>query len=159
LDGHGLVKLAYFLESYPNGRAMVDAVLDAIEENPSLPPDYLARIIASLKEPPERKEPANDKSERMSSSQRRARYAELVSRDGQKCSDCGCGEQTIWRRQGVWSNEFGRYTKVHPTSNLEVDHKQPLWAGGNNDIENLWLLCIDCHKRKTAAEASQRRRA
>jgi hypothetical protein len=138
---------------------MVNAVLDAVEENPSLPPDYFARVVASLEEPHERKEPANDRSGRMSSAKRRSRYAELVVRDGQRCCECGCAEQTIWRRQGVWDGDFGKYTKVHPTSNLEVDHREPLWAGGNNDVENLWLLCIDCHKRKTATEASQRRRA
>jgi 5-methylcytosine-specific restriction endonuclease McrA len=61
---------------------------------------------------------------------------------------------------GRWGSiETGHYTKVHPTSNLEVDHRLPLSYGGNNEISNLWLLCIDCHKAKTTAERSARLKA
>jgi hypothetical protein len=35
---------------------------------------------------------------------------------------------------------------------IELDHIIPLWAGGSNYHENLQLLCIDCHKRKTGIE-------
>lgn len=101
----------------------------------------------------------NDRTPRLSSEQRRARYAALTERGGPICSDCGCGEETIWRRMGVNGGPGEQYTRVHPTTNLEVDHRTPLWAGGDNALSNLWLLCIDCHKRKTAAEAGQRRRA
>ncbi|WP_250483291.1 HNH endonuclease [Caballeronia sp. GaOx3] len=37
-----------------------------------------------------------------------------------------------------------------------VDHRVPLEAGGSNDDANLQLLCVDCHARKTAAEAAER---
>ncbi|KOR22809.1 HNH endonuclease [Burkholderia cenocepacia] len=40
----------------------------------------------------------------------------------------------------------------------EVDHEVPLEQGGSNDDSNLQLLCDDCHKAKTAAEASARAR-
>jgi HNH endonuclease len=103
---------------------------------------------------------ANDTIARLSSSQRRDAYLKLVERDGERCCDCGCQAQIIWRDMGIWNADDGSaYTKVWPTSNLEVDHKQPLWAGGDNNLINLWLLCVDCHKRKTALEARERRRA
>ncbi|MFP3564704.1 HNH endonuclease [Paraburkholderia sp. SIMBA_030] len=38
----------------------------------------------------------------------------------------------------------------------QVDHDVPLEQGGSNDDENLNLLCDDCHKAKTAQEASAR---
>lgn len=38
----------------------------------------------------------------------------------------------------------------------QVDHDVPLEQGGSNDDSNLNLLCDDCHKAKTAAEARVR---
>ena len=38
----------------------------------------------------------------------------------------------------------------------EVDHKRPLSEGGSDDDSNLWLLCVECHKAKTQAEAKHR---
>jgi 5-methylcytosine-specific restriction protein A len=57
----------------------------------------------------------------------------ILSRDGFKCQCCG--------RIGA---------------NHEVDHRTPLEQGGSNDDSNLWLLCHDCHARKTADEAKER---
>ncbi|WP_198387586.1 HNH endonuclease [Burkholderia ubonensis] len=34
----------------------------------------------------------------------------------------------------------------------EVDHIISLENGGTNDDENMQLLCIDCHKKKTATD-------
>lgn len=34
----------------------------------------------------------------------------------------------------------------------EVDHRIALDERGSNDDSNLWLLCIDCHKDKTAKD-------
>ena len=31
----------------------------------------------------------------------------------------------------------------------EIDHKIPLYKGGNNEIENLAALCRNCHGKKT----------
>jgi hypothetical protein len=31
----------------------------------------------------------------------------------------------------------------------EIDHKIPLYKGGNNDINNLQALCRNCHGKKT----------
>lgn len=38
----------------------------------------------------------------------------------------------------------------------EVDHVVPLEQGGSNDMSNLSLLCVECHKAKTASEATRR---
>lgn len=95
---------------------------------------------------------------------RRQSFSRLVERDGARCSECRTPDRTIWRQMGTWSGErWGsdpweayRYTKIHPTSVLEVDHRLALRDGGTNDIDNLHLLCRDCHKAKTAREQSQR---
>ena len=34
-------------------------------------------------------------------------------------------------------------------STYEIDHKIPLYKGGNNEIENLEALCRNCHGKKT----------
>lgn len=41
---------------------------------------------------------------------------------------------------------------------MEVDHRKPIWDGGMNALENLQVLCVDCHKEKTRQEAKERRR-
>lgn len=41
----------------------------------------------------------------------------------------------------------------------QVDHKVPKFEGGGDDDNNLQAICLDCHKRKTAAEALRARRA
>jgi 5-methylcytosine-specific restriction endonuclease McrA len=95
---------------------------------------------------------------------RRKMFSALVARDGAVCAECRAPDRIIWRQMGVWAgDQWGsdpwerfRYTKVHPTSILEVDHKKPLSEGGANDLDNLWLLCGDCHKRKTSSEHSKR---
>lgn len=37
-------------------------------------------------------------------------------------------------------------------ANYEVDHIIPLYLAGDNTIENLQLLCPDCHRTKTAED-------
>lgn len=53
-----------------------------------------------------------------------------------------------------------KYIGAHfpaPESHLEVDHITPVSEGGHPfDPANLQTLCRDCHKRKTALEASER---
>jgi 5-methylcytosine-specific restriction protein A len=39
----------------------------------------------------------------------------------------------------------------------EVDHVVPLAIGGPDTDDNLQALCIDCHRRKSAAERGVRR--
>lgn len=91
-------------------------------------------------------------------------FAKVAERDGLVCAKCGVFEKKEWRAMGVWNGDDwpedevfrNRRTKVHLCSNLEVDHREPLWAGGSNDLTNLWLLCRPCHKTKTSLEQSKR---
>lgn len=39
---------------------------------------------------------------------------------------------------------------------FEVDHRLALRKGGTNDRDNLWALCSECHKLKTARENERR---
>ncbi|MFM9926909.1 HNH endonuclease [Variovorax sp. H27-G14] len=41
----------------------------------------------------------------------------------------------------------------------EVDHRIPLWAGGQDDESNYQSLCIEHHKAKTARESKDRARS
>lgn len=41
---------------------------------------------------------------------------------------------------------------------LNVDHRVPLADGGRDIDSNVWLLCVACHKDKTAKEATDRSR-
>lgn len=40
--------------------------------------------------------------------------------------------------------------------NLEVDHVIPVVLGGSDSLENLQVLCHDCHKKKTSSELKYR---
>ena len=45
---------------------------------------------------------------------------------------------------------------VYPSNYLRVDHVLPLSDGGVDGLGNLQLLCVDCHRLKTSAEATAR---
>lgn len=99
------------------------------------------------------------KHNRKGSSWRKAMWKHVSERDGLHCQECGQKDKIIWRQQGYCSaSEFADwpFTLVYNTSNLELDHRQPLSEGGTNDADNLWLLCRDCHKAKTSSERSAR---
>ena len=36
------------------------------------------------------------------------------------------------------------------TPGAEMDHIQPLFMGGSNDDDNLQMLCVECHRKKSA---------
>jgi hypothetical protein len=38
----------------------------------------------------------------------------------------------------------------------EIEHPDPLWAGGSDDDERLYPVHLKCHAPKTAVEAGQR---
>lgn len=84
-------------------------------------------------------------------------FRQLVVRDGGACRQCGEPDRTIWRNGGVYSSSVDipgstRHTRVFPCSNLNVEHVVALSDGGSNALNNLQLLCVDCHKKKTAGE-------
>lgn len=69
-----------------------------------------------------------------------------------------------------WMTRRERWLMAHPlccmcqaedkvVQGQEVDHVNPLWAGGKDDDTNYQTLCIDHHKAKTAREARDRARA
>lgn len=37
---------------------------------------------------------------------------------------------------------------------FDIDHINPLFLGGNNDLENLQAICVNCHAEKTRNERS-----
>lgn len=116
------------------------------------PPDLIEEVVDTLGlRKPEREA-------RKGQSWRSRRFAQLCERDGAHCQDCGCHHRTIWRKAGVANAPVDGFifSRVNCSSNLEVDHRTPLSEGGSNVLDNLWLLCIDCHKRKTIAERSAR---
>jgi hypothetical protein len=101
-----------------------------------------------------------------------AQYKHLKERDGEDCWECK-GRPLVWSRDtpctrwrdptGVY---VGQYTPVWwGKADLEVEHTVPLWSVAHlPDDErrpyfgptNLRLMCVPCHKRKSAKEAKQR---
>lgn len=76
-------------------------------------------------------------------------------------SDAWLAASHAWSRE----NPNNRYTMVERRTALELDHRYPLWAVQHLDPDrrrpfygprNLWLLCPEHHKAKTAREAALR---
>lgn len=97
----------------------------------------------------------------MSSSKRASLFKNVWLTQMGKCERCGIAERFIWRKGGLSGAylDGGLQQIVWRTSNLELDHIEPLHRGGSNEPENLQLLCIECHKVKSARERSERARA
>ncbi|MDH3026827.1 HNH endonuclease signature motif containing protein [Gordonia alkanivorans] len=58
--------------------------------------------------------------------------AQVIIRDGNRCANCGANGDT---------------------TRLECDHVTNVKRGGDDSLANTQLLCVDCHRTKTAAEA------
>ena len=58
-----------------------------------------------------------------------ARRVRIITRDGGKCRKC--------------PNADGPFI---------IDHISPLWISGDDSDGNLWTLCADCNKPKTARD-------
>lgn len=89
--------------------------------------------------------------------------AHLVDLHGRECWSCGARWQP-GPRPPAWHHECGPPEPV-PVA-LEVDHVRPLWSLADEERGqprwwlpyNLQVLCAECHKAKTAAEAAERAR-
>lgn len=64
---------------------------------------------------------------------------DILQRDGFKCCICGRGAA-----DGV---------------RLEVDHKYPKSKGGTDNLSNLWTLCFQCNRGKSAKQLHKTERA
>ena len=61
-----------------------------------------------------------------------------------------------------WKKVKKQFIKIAPkycfecfdTGELEVDHVKPLHKGGENVVDNLQYLCLDCHEKKTKSDHS-----
>lgn len=61
----------------------------------------------------------------------------------------------------VWSKALAKCASCDRTCDYDswhMDHVIPLWRGGDDLESNMQVLCIPCHKVKTAAEATERAR-
>lgn len=59
-------------------------------------------------------------------------------------TDWNSRKRAVRRRDGPGCGMCGRRDRPQ-----DCDHKIPRWAGGSDDISNLWFLCHDpCHKEK-----------
>jgi hypothetical protein len=56
---------------------------------------------------------------------------------------------TLWTAQGRQCNVCG----CKNTTTMNVDHVAPLFMGGPDELENLQIICANCHAQKTTIEA------
>ena len=82
----------------------------------------------------------------------------LRKRDRGRCAACGVDTLALKRSlKGRGMTKALRERGFVPRRSLwEVDHIVPLVDGGSHEMANLQSLCTPCHKRKTAAEATER---
>ena len=67
----------------------------------------------------------------------------IVRRDGPACRECG----------EVFEIKSEHHKRAWPDfSKLELDHIDPLYAGGTEHASNCQILCTACHKRKSIRE-------
>lgn len=71
--------------------------------------------------------------------QRRSEYRRQVQR-----------ARRLKATQGVCENGCGWADPTGKT--LELDHRVSLESGGTDSPDNVWLICLECHKNKTSAE-------
>ena len=85
---------------------------------------------------------------------------------------CKQGQPQGWQRRRTKRTELGHGKIVRvfnrcegkcqmcekwvPYKERQVDHIVPVYKGGTNEMSNLWLLCKDCHRAKTALDIKNR---
>lgn len=60
-------------------------------------------------------------------------------------------KRRIYVRDGGHCCMCNRVVDLHDS---ELDHRIALQFGGDNDEDNVWTLCIECHTGKSSREAS-----
>ena len=58
-------------------------------------------------------------------------------------------------REAVWERDGGACVECGSTSDLQLEHELPDWFGGAPSVENLRLMCVDCHKPKTREDVAR----
>lgn len=75
----------------------------------------------------------------MRTRKRARRKKVLLERDGAECRECGAPDQpSEWRENRLGYDEEYVF--------LTVDHIVPTRHGGGDEVENLRLLCEQCHR-------------
>ena len=75
--------------------------------------------------------------------------------DRMSSRDRGIAKRAVMKRDGQWCAccKLARVKETYrETDNLELDHVLALALGGTDDLNNLWLLCGECHDIKTAGD-------
>ena len=67
------------------------------------------------------------------------------------------GRVRISLKRRIWQRDGGRCClcgRVADLCDSELDHRIALQFGGGNEEANLWTLCTECHRQKSAREAA-----
>lgn len=60
-------------------------------------------------------------------------------------------------KREIWRKASGKCTNCESEHALEIDHVRPLSKNGNNEPENLRLLCRQCNQRAAIVKLGQDR--
>lgn len=89
----------------------------------------------------------------------------LEKRDGGVCQACGLDTGSLSWQAFQQSGSYEEWHRMLSGRGLpagrsfwEADHVVPLCEGGEHSMDNLWTLCVPCHRTKTGHEASLRAR-
>lgn len=61
--------------------------------------------------------------------------------------------QILLQRQNGMCNCCGEHIELYPVANCDADHVVPVARGGETLLENMQLLAVKCHRRKTLNES------
>ncbi|HFT2250544.1 TPA: HNH endonuclease [Escherichia coli] len=67
------------------------------------------------------------------------------------------GSARVSLKRRIWLRDAGQCClcgRVVDLCDSELDHRIALQFGGGNEETNLWTLCTECHRQKSAREAA-----
>ncbi|EFK2540514.1 HNH endonuclease, partial [Escherichia coli] len=67
------------------------------------------------------------------------------------------GSARVSLKRHIWLRDAGQCClcgRVVDLCDSELDHRIALQFGGGNEETNLWTLCTECHRQKSASEAA-----